>query len=90
MILMLSGILLGLIILITLPGGAKKADVTRCICTARPGVSILQNKRTLSKLLHAWKAQQRIQTMMKKDRLNAKDSLEIKAIDQQINQLLYD
>ena len=86
-ILMFSGILVGLLILIAQPKGKEE---TFQFETIRPGLYLQQRRKSIGALLQACRAQFRMKQLMKKDSLNKKDSLEIQAIDQHINQLLYD
>jgi len=87
---MFSGILIGLIILLIKAG--KQVHSTYKILKDIPRIETSFQKKgyPLQELVIVIKAKRRIYNLMIKDTLTSKDSLEIKAIDRQLNQLLHD
>jgi hypothetical protein len=86
--LMFTGILIGLVILFTKPDKAIE-PIPQTLREWMPAMSADKGS-SLSDLFLVLKAGKRIEVLMQKDSLTKQDSLEIKAIDQQLNQLLHD
>ena len=89
-IIMFVGMLLGLIILITLPNKNKEKYPIHLFELPTPEVSLQKGKSTVLQLILALKSKRRIDQLMLKDSLSAADSIEIRSIDQHLNQLLHD
>ena len=88
---MFAGILIGLFIILnkTIYQENQSIEALQELISPKPGISM--NKRnSLKDLITLWKAKQRIYALMNNDSLSKQDSIEIKAIDQQLNQLLHD
>ena len=87
---MFAGILIGLFIILNKANHQKNQsmDVLHELIPSRPNVSGAGN--SFDELITIWKAQRRIHELMGKDSLNKEDSLEIKNIDTQLNQLIHD
>ena len=87
---MFTGILIGLFIILNKTNHQENQsmDVLHEWIPHRPKVSTTGN--SFDELITIWKAQQRIHELMGKDSLSKEDSLEIKNIDKQLNQLIHD
>ena len=87
-LIMFAGMLIGLVVLLTKT--AKPMEpIRQSIREFMPSTAVPERK-SIQDLLIAWKTGQRLQVLMQKHRLSKQDSLEIKSIDQQLNQLLHD
>ena len=89
-IIMFIGMLLGLIILITLPNKKTEGNPIHLFELPKPNISIQHGKSSVLQLIQALKSKRRMDQLMRKDSLNAADSIEIRSIDQHLNQLLHD
>ena len=89
-IIMFAGILIGLFIILNNINHQENQsmDVLHELMPPRPKVSGAGN--SFDELITIWKAQQRIRELMGKVSLSQEDSLEIKNIDKQLNQLIHD
>ncbi len=89
-IIMFAGILIGLFIILNKTNHQENQslDVLHELIPPRPKVSRAGN--SFDELITIWKVQQRIRKLMGKDSLSNEDSLEIKNIDKQLNQLIHD
>lgn len=85
---MFSGMLVGLIVFIAIPKGRKNTH--QQFEVAMPEISTQRAKHSIIQLMQALKSKSRIYQLMEKDSLTSQDTLEIKTIDKQINQLLHD
>ena len=89
-IIMFVGMLLGLIILITVPNKKTERNPIHLFELPTPKVSLQKGKSSVLQLILALKSKRRIDQLMLKDSLSATDSIEIRSIDQHLNQLLHD
>lgn len=88
---MFVGILIGLFIILNQYRSQQNKSIEALHELISPKPEISMNKRnSLKDLITVWKAKRRIYALMNKDSLSKRDSLEIKAIDQQLNQLIHD
>ena len=90
MTLMFAGILIGLIVIFTKIQKESKPTTFHKFIPKSPGISMHKYGSSIKEFAIVFKAKRRIYELMKKDRLSKQDSIEIKAIDQQLNQLLHD
>jgi len=89
-VIMFSGILIGLVILLINSGQQVHSTYQTLKEFPRPEFSLRNEGHPFRKLMTVWKTRRRIYHLMKKDTITGQDSLDIKAIDQQLNQLLHD
>ena len=89
-VIMFSGILIGLVILLIKSGQQVHSTFQTLKEFPRPEISFQKKGHPLQELVTVLKAKHRIYQLMKKDTITGQDSLDIKAIDQQLNQLLHD
>ena len=90
MALMFAGILIGLIVIFNKSQMISKPTAFHEFVPKSPGVFIHKYGSSIKEFAIAFNAKRRIYELMQKDSLNKQDSIEIKAIDQQLNQLLHD
>ena len=90
MTLMFAGILIGLIVIFNKTQDNSKPTTFHEFVAKSPSISMHKYGSSIKEFAIVWKAKRRIYKLMQKDRLNKQDSIEIKAIDQQLNQLLHD
>ena len=89
-IIMFFGMLLGLIIVMTLPNKNTAKHAVQGIEIPKPEVSLQKGKSSILRLIQVIKLKRRMDQLMLKDSLGAADSMEISTIDQHLNQLLHD
>ena len=89
-IIMFAGILIGLIVIFNKTQDNSKPTTFHEFVAKSPGISMHKYSHSIKEFAIVFKAKRRIYELMKKDRLSKQDSIEIKAIDQQLNQLLHD
>ena len=90
MTLMFAGILIGLIVIFTKFQKESKPTTFHEFIPKNPGISMHKYGSSIKEFAIVFKAKRRIYELMHKDRLSKQDSIEIKAIDQHLNQLLHD
>ena len=87
---MFSGILVGLVIILIKSGQQVHSTFQTLKEFPRSEISFQKKDHPLQEFVTVLKARRRIHHLMKKDTITRQDSLDIKAIDQQLNQLLHD
>jgi hypothetical protein len=88
--LMFAGIMIGLFIILNKTKHQKYQSMDVLHELEFPTPKISKAGDSFDALITIWKAQQRIHELMGKDSLSNGDSLEIKNIDKQLNQLIHD
>lgn len=87
---MLTGILIGLFVLLIKSSDQVKSTFQAVKEFQRPKIALQKEGNPLQDLVTVIKAKSRIYQLMRKDTITHLDSIEIKAIDQKLNQLLHD
>ena len=87
---MFAGILMGLIVIFTKFHKENKPTTFHEFVPKSPVISMHKYGNSIKEFAIVFKAKRRIYKLMQKDKLSKQDSIEIKAIDQQLNQLLHD
>ena len=89
-LLMLAGMILGVIILLTVPAKQHPLELNHLLKDSIPSFNAKGKRESVMDLIDLFKAKRRIEQLAGKDSLTHSDSLEIRHIDQQLNHMLHD
>ncbi len=89
-LMMLAGMILGVIILMTVPAKQHPHEINQLLKDSIPSFTGQKERKSMTDLIDLLNAKQRIEQLAGKDSLTHSDSLEIRHIDQKLNHLFHD